>query len=130
MAYSNLRTIDADCERDIAHPDWRIFCQSGALFLLSLRSINAASPDDHPVRDQVGQLRKSSFARIQSSQVQRGKKGWKEKKGKEESALSVPQIAVYVSRGVGYGNLLTDSRRRRGYRLTGFREIGRNVRLT
>jgi len=59
--------------------------------------------------------------------------GEEKKKGKGD-ALSAPQIAVYVSRGVGYGNLLTDSQRRRGgvggkYRSLN-REIGRNIRLT
>lgn len=87
-----------------------------------------------PARDQVGQLRKSSresgVLRSWRVDVKRGKK---EEKGKKKGdALSAPQIAVYVSGGVGYGNLLTDSRHRRGYRLTGTgsREIGRDARLT
>lgn len=53
------------------------------------RAINAAGPGDHPARDQVGQLRKSSFARIRSPQEyarrRKGGKNGKEekKKGKE-----------------------------------------------
>lgn len=83
------------------------------------RAINAAGPGDHPARDQVGQLRKSSLARIRSPQkYARRRKGGarrkreRRKKKEKGDALSAPQIAVYVSRGVGYGNLLTDSRRR------------------
>lgn len=86
------------------------------------RAINAVNPGDHSARDQVGQLRKSSLARIQSSQEyarrHKGEKTGREEKKEKRDALSAPQIAVYVSRGVGYGNLLVDSRRRRGHRST------------
>lgn len=113
---SHIGGYSADRERVFFHfRSDRLTQRVPAIILREIRSVNFVN---RPSRES-GVLRNP-----------KRKKNEGRKKRERGDALSVPQIAVYVSRGVGYGSLLTDSRRRRGYRLTGFREIGRNVRLT